>query len=157
MLRREIDQTLHPEAVTPLRVNGVVVDERALRAIIVFVFLYLGVVRRGRAWSSSSTRRCADVDLTAFQSLAVVGQPARRRRARASGSPGRWGRSRRFSDFSTLVLTALMYLGRLEIVPVLVLFTAQPLARVSAGVSRRSGPCRSSARGPARARRSPAA
>ena len=28
-----------------------------------------------------------------------------------------------FSDVSTLVLTALMYLGRLEIVPVLVLFT----------------------------------
>jgi trk system potassium uptake protein TrkH len=29
-----------------------------------------------------------------------------------------------FSDVSTLTLTALMYLGRLEIVPVLVLFTA---------------------------------
>ena len=29
-----------------------------------------------------------------------------------------------FSDVSELVLTALMYLGRLEIVPVLVLFTA---------------------------------
>ena len=29
-----------------------------------------------------------------------------------------------FSDISKLVLTALMYLGRLEIVPVLVLFTA---------------------------------
>jgi trk system potassium uptake protein TrkH len=33
LLRREIDQTLHPEVVTPLRVNGAVVDERALRAI----------------------------------------------------------------------------------------------------------------------------
>ena len=28
-----------------------------------------------------------------------------------------------FSDVSTAVLTALMYLGRLEIIPVLVLFT----------------------------------
>ena len=28
-----------------------------------------------------------------------------------------------FSDFSTVVFTALMYLGRLEIIPVLVLFT----------------------------------
>ena len=48
MLRREIDQTLHPEVVAPLRVNRAVVDERALRAIIVFVFLYLGVLRRRR-------------------------------------------------------------------------------------------------------------
>ena len=29
-----------------------------------------------------------------------------------------------FSDLSTFVLTALMYLGRLEIVPVIVLLTA---------------------------------
>ena len=46
MLRREIDQTLHPEVVAPLRVSGAVVDERAMRAIIVFVFLYVGVARR---------------------------------------------------------------------------------------------------------------
>ena len=58
MLRREIDQTVHPEVVAPLRVNGAVVDERALRAIIVFVFLYLGVCARARS-SSCSTRRCA--------------------------------------------------------------------------------------------------
>ena len=43
MLRREVDQTLHPEVVAPLRVSGAVVDERAMRAIIVFVFLYVGV------------------------------------------------------------------------------------------------------------------
>jgi trk system potassium uptake protein TrkH len=29
-----------------------------------------------------------------------------------------------FSDLSTFILAALMYLGRLEIIPVLVLFTA---------------------------------
>src|SRR5215217_1947144 len=47
MLRREIDQTVHPQVVSPLRVNGEPVDERALRAIIVFVFLYLGVCAAG--------------------------------------------------------------------------------------------------------------
>ena len=50
------------------------------------------------------------------------------------GFAGPMGSFAPFSDLSTLVLTALMYLGRLEIIPVLVLFTAQPLAGViSAG------------------------
>ena len=69
MLRREIDQTLHPGVVVPLRVNGAVVDERALRAIIVFVFLYLGVWAAG-AISILFDSALQDVDLTAFQALA---------------------------------------------------------------------------------------
>jgi trk system potassium uptake protein TrkH len=40
------------------------------------------------------------------------------------GFAGPMGSFEPFSDLSGLVLTALMYLGRLEIVPVLVLFTA---------------------------------
>jgi trk system potassium uptake protein TrkH len=122
MLRREIDQTLHPEVVAPLRVNGAVVDERALRAIIVFVFLYLGVCAAG-AFVILVDSALRGIDLTAFQSLAAsasllggVGP--------GLGFAGPMGSFAPFSDVSTLVLTALMYLGRLEIVPVLVLFTA---------------------------------
>jgi len=122
MLRREIDQTVHPEFVAPLRVNGAPVDERALRAIIVFVLLYLGVCAAGAAvvLVDSSLR---GIDLTAFQALAAsasllggVGP--------GLGFAGPMGSFEPFSDVSTVVLTALMYLGRLEIVPVLVLFTA---------------------------------
>ena len=122
MLRREIDQTLHPEVVAPLRVNGVVVDERALRAIIVFVFLYLGVLAAGAvAVLVDSTLQ--GVELNAFHSLTAAattlggGGPS-------LGFAGPMGSFDPFSDLSKLVLTALMYLGRLEIVPVLVLFTA---------------------------------
>jgi trk system potassium uptake protein len=122
MLRREIDHTVHPEVVVPLRVNGVVVDERALRAIIVFVFLYLGVCVAGAVavLIDSSLR---DVELTSFQSLAVAASmlggvgPG-------LGFSGPMGSFAGFSDLSTVVLAALMYLGRLELVPVLVLFTA---------------------------------
>jgi trk system potassium uptake protein TrkH len=122
MLRREIDLTLHPEVVAPLRVGGAVVDERALRAIIVFVFLYLGVCVSGAVTIliDSSLR---GIDVTAFQSLAnsasLLGGVGP-----GLGFAGPMGSFAPFSDLSTLVLTALMYLGRLEIVPVLVLFTA---------------------------------
>ncbi len=122
MLRREIDQTLHPGVIVPLRVNGAVVDERALRAIIVFVFLYLGV------WSAGALAILADsalrgIDLTAFQALADAASTLGGA-GPGLGFAGPMGSFEPFSDLSTLVLTALMYLGRLEIIPVLVLFTA---------------------------------
>ena len=122
LLRREIDQTLHPGVVRPLRVNNQVVDERALRAIIVFVFLYLGL------WAAGSIAILLDstlqsVELTAFQALAdaasMLGGVGP-----GLGFAGPMGSFEPFSNVSTVVLTSLMYLGRLEIIPVLVLFTA---------------------------------
>jgi len=122
MLRQEIDQSVHPQVVTPLRVNGEPIDERALRAIIVFVFLYLGTGAAG-ALAVVADSALRGVDLTAFESIAAsittlggVGP--------GLGFAGPMGSFAPFSDLSTLVLTALMYLGRLELVPVLVLFTA---------------------------------
>jgi trk system potassium uptake protein TrkH len=122
MLRREIDQTLHPGVVVPLRVNGAVVDERALRAIIVFVFLYLGVWAAG-AIAILFDSALQSVELTAFQALAdsasMLGGVGP-----GLGFAGPMGSYEPFSNVSTVVLTSLMYLGRLEIIPVLVLFTA---------------------------------
>jgi trk system potassium uptake protein TrkH len=121
MLWRELDQTVHPHRIAPLRVNRTIVDERALRAIIVFVFLYLGVLLAGAVviLLDSALR---DLPLTAFDSFTVaattlggVGP--------GLGFAGPMGSFEPFSDFSTATLTLLMYLGRLEIIPVLVLFT----------------------------------
>ncbi len=122
MLRREVDQTLHPDVVAPLRVNGAVVDERALRAIIVFVFLYLGVCAAGAIVvlldSTLQERRPHRLP---------VARPLRLdagRRGPGLGFAGPMGSFAPFNDVCTGVLTSLMYLGRLEIIPVLVLFTA---------------------------------
>jgi trk system potassium uptake protein TrkH len=122
MLRREIDQTLHPEVVAPLRVNGLVVDERALRAIIAFVFLYVGVLIAGAVVVLvDSTLR--EVPLSPFASLTSAATTLGGT-GPSLGFAGPMGSFAPFTDLSTLVLTALMYLGRLEIIPVLVLFTA---------------------------------
>ena len=122
MLRREIDQTLHPEVVAPLRVNGAVVDERALRAIIVFVFLYVGVCAAGAVIVLVDST-LQGVEVTAFHSLTAAATTLGGA-GPSLGFAGPMGSFEPFSDASGLVLTALMYLGRLEIVPVLVLFTA---------------------------------
>jgi trk system potassium uptake protein TrkH len=119
MLRREIRQTVHPELVTPLRLNGNVIDERTLRAIIFFVLLYLGVLAAGAVavLLDSSLR---GLDVTAFDAFgdsatALAGAGP------GLGFAGPMGSFAPFSDVSKLVLTIEMYLGRLEIVPVLVL------------------------------------
>jgi trk system potassium uptake protein len=120
MLRREIHQTVHPELVAPLRVSGAVLDERTLRAIIVFLFLYVGVCAAG-AVGILIDSSLQGVDLTAFQSLAdsasLLGGAGP-----GLGFAGPMGSFEPFSDVSKLILTAEMYLGRLEIIPVLVLF-----------------------------------
>jgi trk system potassium uptake protein TrkH len=120
MLGREIRQTVHPELVAPLRVSGAVIDERTLRAIIVFLFLYVGVCVAG-AVAILIDASLQGVSLTAFQSLAnsvsLLGGAGP-----GLGFAGPMGSYEPFSDLSKLVLTAEMYLGRLEIIPVLVLF-----------------------------------
>jgi trk system potassium uptake protein len=122
MLRREIDHTVHPEVVAPLRVNGNLVDERALRAIIVFVLLYLGVLTAGIVilLLDASLR---GIELGTFEAMAA-GAAALAGAGSGLGFAGPMGSFEPFSDLSSVVLIALMYLGRLEIVPVLVLFTA---------------------------------
>jgi trk system potassium uptake protein len=119
MLRREIRQTVHPELVTPLRVNGNVIDERTLRAIIFFVLLYLGVLA-GSAVVVLLDSSVRGLDVSAFDALANSAS-ALGGVGPGLGFAGPMGSYEPFSDVSKLVLAMEMYLGRLEIVPVLVL------------------------------------
>lgn len=120
MLRRELRHTVHPELVAPLRLNRAVIDERTLRAMIVFVFLYIGVCVAGAViLLVDSTLR--GLELTAFEALADSAS-ALGNAGPGLGFAGPMGSFEPFSDISKLVLTAEMYLGRLEIIPVLVLF-----------------------------------
>jgi trk system potassium uptake protein len=121
MLRRELDQTLHPELVSPIRVNGKPIAEKALRAIVVFAFLYVGIVAAGSTVLLLDSAR-ANVPLSPFEAMAAVAT------ALASVGPGfgfagPMGSFDPFSDVSKVVLITVMWLGRLEIVPILVLFT----------------------------------
>ena len=57
ILRREIDQTLHPEVVLPVRLNRTVVDERTLRAVSSFILLYIGIFVLGARRARDRRRR----------------------------------------------------------------------------------------------------
>jgi trk system potassium uptake protein len=121
MLRRELDQTVHPEIVSRVRLNGVSVDERTLEAILGFVLLYIGVFALGTfALIADATR--VDLDLRLLDAVAAsattlgnVGP--------AFGFAGPMGSFDPFSGVSKGVMIVLMWLGRLEIIPVAVLLS----------------------------------
>jgi trk system potassium uptake protein len=121
VLRRELDQTVSPEAVIPIRVNGAPVDERTLRAIAAFILLYVGfwVVGSGVIAIDSAL---SDVPLGTLDVMAVSAS------ALGNGGPG-FGVTGPFASFaplgdvSKITMIVLMWLGRLEIIPVVVLLT----------------------------------
>jgi len=121
ILRRELNQTVHPELVSPIRLNRVVVEERTLRAVIAFVLLYVGIFAVGALALVIESAR-ADVTLTPFGAIAAAATTLGNV-GPAVGFAGPMGSFEPFSDLSTGVMVVLMWLGRLELVPVVVLFT----------------------------------
>ena len=121
VLRREIDQTLSPEFVMPIRLNGTPVDERTIRAVAAFILLYVGFWAVGASVSRSTRRSRASASARSTR------WPCRRRRSATSapafGIAGPYGSFAEFGDVSKLTMIGLMWVGRLEIVPVVVLLT----------------------------------
>jgi trk/ktr system potassium uptake protein len=121
VLRRELDQTVHPEFVGAIRVNRMGVDERMVRAVIAFVLLYVGIFVAGAILLLVDAHR-VDLELSPFAAVAAsattlgnVGP--------AFGFAGPMGSFAPFSDVSKGIMIVLMWIGRLEIIPVAVLLT----------------------------------
>jgi trk system potassium uptake protein TrkH len=121
LVRRELEHAVHREAVVPIRIGKAVVDERALRSTIVFVLLYLLTFAVG-AVALLIDARSTGTRLAVFEAIgasaACIGNVGA-----AFGFAGPLGGYRPFSDLSTVVLTLLMWLGRVEIIPVAVLLS----------------------------------
>jgi trk system potassium uptake protein TrkH len=120
-LRRELRQTVHPEIVLPVRFNGAVVDERALRAATSFVLIYVGIFVMGAAVIACDTAiqgpavGTLDVIAASATTLGNIGP--------GFGVANPRGSFAEFSDVSTLTMVGLMWLGRLEVIPIVVLAT----------------------------------
>ena len=121
-LRRELFTTSHPEAVRPIRLGGNVVDERAVRGVFSFTLLYIVLFFLATFLISVDVARIGYTinTLEAMSSVAAtlgnVGP--------GFGSLGPFGSYLEFPATSKLLMVFLMWIGRLEIIPVLVLLTA---------------------------------
>ncbi len=121
LLRREIEQAVHREAVIPIRLSGAAVNERMLRSVAGYIVLYVAILAIGSIALVIESRR-GGIDVQAFEAIGAAAA-ALGNVGPAFGFAGPLGSYAPFSDVSKGILIALMWLGRLEILPVLVLLT----------------------------------
>ncbi len=120
-LRRELDQTVSPEVVLPIRLNGSPVDERTLRAIAAFILLYVGLWAVG-AGTIAIDSAITGAGLGTLDSLAVSAT-ALGNVGPGFGVTGPMASFAPIGDVSKITMIGLMWIGRLEIIPVVVLAT----------------------------------
>ncbi|MFB6168996.1 MAG: TrkH family potassium uptake protein [Haloferacaceae archaeon] len=122
-LRRELFTTARPDAVRPIRLGGRVVDESAVRGIYAFTALYLVLFALAAALLSLEGARLGqglsvlEAVSAAASTLGNVGP--------GFGALGPMGSYLGFSAPAKVFMTLLMWVGRLEIIPVLVLLTPE--------------------------------
>ncbi len=122
-VRRELVVATNPDIVQPVRIAGNVVDEDIVRKIFAFTLLYLVLFAVSAVFISLDSARIG-YQLSILEaisaSLATIGNIGP-----GFGSLGPFGSYLQFSNASKLLMVFLMWVGRLEIVPVLALFVAK--------------------------------
>ena len=111
----------HGSVTAKVWLNGSVVDERALRSVLVFIGIYVGVFALASVGLVVDARRL-DVDIGPFDAMGAVAA-CLGNIGPAFGFAGPYGSYAPFSDLSTGILAGAMWLGRLEIIPVAVLLS----------------------------------
>ena len=112
-LRREAQRILHPREVTIIKLDGHRVKEEILSSVTLFFFAYVGAVLLGTlvvSWDDIGITGALSASLTCVGNVGPGLSPV--------GPTGNFGA---LSGLSKLVLSANMLLGRLEVLPLMVL------------------------------------
>jgi trk system potassium uptake protein TrkH len=120
-VRRELFETARPAAVQPVRLGGYVIDEDVVRGIMAFTLLYFVLFGVTTVFFVVDSLRVG-YELTVLEaigaSIATLGNIGP-----GFGSLGPFGSYLAFPPETKLVMVFLMWIGRLEILPVLAVFT----------------------------------
>ena len=114
-IRREIRQVIHPRAVNVVKLDGHVVDEKDLRSTMLFFAAYMFITLTATLLVSIDNFSFGSTFTAVVTCIGNVGPGLE--------MVGPMGNFSAFSGFSKLVLSMCMILGRLEIIPILVLFS----------------------------------
>jgi trk system potassium uptake protein TrkH len=121
-IRRELFTTAHPDAVRPVRLGGRSLDERAVRGIYAFTLLYFVLFFVSTGLVFLDALGSPDLSLSILEAMTAVAATLGNI-GPGFGLVGPMGNYLAFSPESKLFMCVLMWIGRLEILPVLVLLT----------------------------------
>lgn len=114
-LRREIREIIHPRSVHVVKLDGQVTDEKSLQKTHLFIAAYLVILAAGILVVSIDNFSFSTTSTAVITCLSNVGP--------GLDLIGPMGNFSIFSDLSKVVLSLCMILGRIEIFPILVLFS----------------------------------
>jgi trk system potassium uptake protein TrkH len=119
--RRELYAAVHPDVIRPVRLGGNAIDEGSIQQIYLFTLASLLLFFAGATFVAVDGHR-SGLGLTEFEAMSAaaatffnVGP--------AFGIAGPYETYAVFSDATKAVMIVLMWVGRIEIIPVLVLLT----------------------------------
>ena len=119
--KRQLSKTVYPDIVEPVTLGGRVIDEDIVIGIFAFTFFYLLIFATSAIVIEIDANRIG-LHLTTIEalsaSIATIGNIGP-----GFGLLGPFGSYLAFPSTSKLLMIVLMWLGRLEVIPVLVLFT----------------------------------
>lgn len=114
-LRKEVRQAIHPRSVHVVKLDGQVVDDNSLRKTLVFLAAYMILLAGGILIVSLDNFEFTTTSTAVISCLSNIGP--------GLNLVGPMGNFSIFSPLSKLVLSLCMILGRIEIFPLLVLFS----------------------------------
>jgi trk system potassium uptake protein TrkH len=120
-LRRDLFTEIHPDAIRPIRVGGTVVDEGTIRDVNAYVVLSLLIFAFLTVFVVVETAD-SDLGITEFDAMGIAAATFLNI-GPAFGVAGPYGSYGELSATTKWVLVVLMWVGRIEIVPVLVVLT----------------------------------
>ncbi|WP_435073327.1 TrkH family potassium uptake protein [Halorubrum sp. HHNYT27] len=119
--RRNLYTAVHPEAIRPVRISGKSIDEGAIRDIYAYLLLSIVIFFLLTVVIVVDAER-AGLRVTEFEALGAAATTFLNI-GPAFGAAGPYGTFASFPMSTRAVMIVLMWIGRIEIIPVLVLFT----------------------------------
>ena len=120
-IRREIKQVIHPRVVNVVKLDGRVVDEPALRSVHIFFAAYIFITLGATLLVSVDNNSFGTTFTAVVSCIGNIGPGLE--------LVGPMGNYAFFSPFSKLLLSLCIIIGRLEILPILVLFSGNAWKR----------------------------
>lgn len=119
--RRDLFTAVHPSAIRPIRLGDRVVEEETVRDVYAYTLVSLVIFFGLTAFIAVDGARTG-LELTEFEAMSAAAATFFNI-GPAFGIAGPFGSYHPFSDLTKLAMIALMWVGRIEIIPVFVLLT----------------------------------